>query len=109
MNAPELNPGQAGLVCEAWRYPWSLAGAHTGQSDTSGMLALEPRQQLAVGADWQAFFCERQSGEECAELRRRTMTDRPLGSARFLSVTGRQLSRELQARPVGRPRRTADK
>jgi len=105
----EQNPVRAGLVGEAWRYPWSSAGAHTGLSDTSGMLDLESWRQLTGSMDWRAFLGERQSGEECAELRRRTMTGRPLGSARFLSVTGRQLSRELQARPVGRPRRTAEK
>jgi putative transposase len=105
----EQNPVRAGLVGEAWRYPWSSAAAHAGQSDPSGMLDLKSWQQMSGGLDWRAFLSERIPGEEYSDLRRQTMTGRPLGTTRFLAAQGKQLNRELQARPVGRPSRTANK
>jgi putative transposase len=36
----ELNPVRAGLVSQAWDYPWSSAAAHLGARDTSGLLDL---------------------------------------------------------------------
>jgi len=105
----EQNPVRAGLVGEAWRYPWSSAAAHTGQPDASGMLDLKSWQRLSAGLDWQTFLSESAPGEEYSDLRRQTMTGRPLGTVRFLATTGKQLNKELQARPVGRPRLTTDK
>jgi putative transposase len=105
----EQNPVRAGLVGEAWRYPWSSAAAHTGRADPSGMLDLKSWQRLSNGLDWREFLLERAPDEESSNLRRHTMTGRPLGSDRFLAVTGRQLSRDLQTRPVGRPGRPASK
>jgi putative transposase len=101
----EQNPVRAGLCGEAWRYPWSSAAAHTGQPDTSGTLDLKSWQELSGGLDWRAFLGEHTPDEEQSNLRRQTMTGRPLGSTRFLARTGRQLDRDLTARPVGRPRR----
>lgn len=105
----EQNPVRAGLAGEAWRYPWSSAAAHTGQPDPSGMLDLKSWQSLSAGLDWRAFLSERLPGEEYLDLRRQTMTGRPLGTVRFLAVTGKQLNRQLRARPVGRPGGTANK
>jgi putative transposase len=105
----EQNPVRAGLAGEAWRYPWSSAAAHAGQPDPSGMLDPKSWQRLCGGLDWRTFLSERMPGEEYSNLRRQTMTGRPLGTARFLTAAGKQLSRELQARPIGRPSRTANK
>ena len=102
----EQNPVRAGLVGEAWRYPWSSAGTHTGQPDAAGMLDLKSWQHLSGGVNWRAFLSERTPDEERLDLLRQTMTGRPLGSVRFLATVGRQLDRDLAVRPVGRPRLT---
>lgn len=99
----EQNPVRAGLVGEAWRYPWSSAAAHTGGADPSGVLHLKSWQRLTRGMDWRAFLFERAADEESSNLRHQTMTGRPLGSDHFLAVTGRQLNRELRSKPAGRP------
>jgi hypothetical protein len=67
------------------------------------MLDLKSWQRLSDGLDWREFLLERALDEESSNLRHQTMTGRPLGSDRFVAVTGGQLSRDLQTRPVGRP------
>jgi len=37
----ECNPVRAGIVRNAWDYPWSSAAAHVGQLNPSGLLDLE--------------------------------------------------------------------
>jgi putative transposase len=99
----ENNPVRAGLVGEARLYRWSSAAAHTGGTDPFGVLDLMSWQRLCDGLDWRGFLAERAPDDECSNLRRQTMTGRPLGSDRFLDATARKLSRDLKAKPVGRP------
>jgi putative transposase len=99
----EQNPLRSGLVGDAWRYPWSSAGAHVGQPDPSGVLDLQTWQNLSVGTDWHTFLSERVKAEDYIELRRQTATGRPLGTDTFLSALGAKLGREMRGRPVGRP------
>jgi putative transposase len=99
----EQNPVRAGLVGQAWRYPWSSAAAHTGQPDPSGILDLKTWQELSGGLDWREFLSERVLEDEYSELRRQTMTGRPLGTDSFLTVAGEQLKRDLRTPRVGRP------
>lgn len=105
----EQNPVRAGLVGDARLYPWSSARAHTGGVDPSSLLDPGSFKRLTGGLDWPTFLAERAPDEETLNLRHQTKTGRPLGSDRFLAATGRQLSRDLKTRPVGRPGGAAKK
>jgi putative transposase len=100
----ERNPVRAGLVRQAWAWPWSSAAAHVaGGGD--GLIA--PGGPLvAEVSDWRRFLAAADDAQEAALLRRHARTGRPLGSLDFVlqmeSVLGRRLRR---LRPGPRPKR----
>jgi putative transposase len=78
----ERNPVRAGLVTQAWDWPWSSAAAHAaGRGDrlvkTGGPLAAEV-------ADGRAFLVAEDGEEMLRRLRQHGRTGRPLGSPGFV-------------------------
>ena len=56
--------------------------------------------------DWRRFLQESVDPVRLAEIRRRTVVGRPLGSQAFVGQVEKKLGRPLTYRPAGRPRRT---
>jgi len=101
----ELNPVRAGLVKYAWKYAWSSAGAHCGETDDpSGMLALnEWFSQMPVSV-WKATLETIADADDAVErLRMHTRTGRPLGDDAFLSKVEALLGQRVRPLPIGRP------
>jgi putative transposase len=100
----EQNPVRAGLAKRAEEYAWSSAAGHTGKrvdpllSDQHGWLT-------GIG-DWTEWLRGTDDESDLAELRLRTTTGRPFGSAEFISKLAAQTGRALAPRPRGRPKRT---
>ena len=70
----EQNPVKAGIVNEAWEYPWSSVPHLSGKSD--GVVTVESMQSRVD--DWREFIAAtNQSDEEC--FRHHARTGRPLG------------------------------
>lgn len=103
----ERNPVRARLVRRPWRYRWSSAAAHVGQSaDEFALLDLE-----AWPAEWRpakrrSLLTEPLDAVATEQLRRCTHTGRPLAEDSFLSKLERKLGRRLRPRPVGRPKKS---
>jgi putative transposase len=101
----ERNPVRAGLVANAEDYPWSSAQTHVaGQHDFAWLdssrwredyTSTRWRDALRVGINEEAL------GER---IRLATRTGRPFGSPQFVEGIEQSSKRQLQARPVGRPR-----
>ena len=99
----ERNPVRAGLVRQAWKYPWSSAGAHVSGTDPSGLLDM--RGWRAAPEEWRGLLSGRDDAELLAAIRRQTRVGRPLATDTFLSKLEQRLGRRLRPLPVGRPRK----
>ena len=96
-----LNPVRAGLVASARQWRWSSMRAHlSGKGD--GV--------VEVGAlsgwieDWRALMAGPLPDEEATQLRKHARTGRPLGDQTFIKHLEAKTGRDLQLKPLGRPR-----
>ncbi len=91
----ELNPVRAGLVRDAWEWPWSSARAHITGVDDSGLLDMELWRSRFDGNSWKEFLKEDLVASETDLIRIATSTGRPLGTDDFVrqleKLTGRSL------------------
>lgn len=100
----ERNPVRAHIVTDPCDYIWSSARDHSGKSrasiiDTMGLFEyIEMRQE-----QWLEFISGSDNSEEISEIRKYTMTGRPLGSEGFIQKLEQQFGETLRAFPVGRP------
>ena len=104
----ERNPERAGLVTQAWDYPWSSAAAHCGGKDTSGLLDLSAWAALCPPAAWRDQLAVPEDEEDVRLMRRQTQLGRPVGSDAFLARLEREAGLDCHPRPVGRPKKTVD-
>ena len=98
----ELNSVQAGIVAQAWEYPWSSARFHTGMTESDPLVKDSTLSGLI--SDWKEFLAGKMAGE-VDRLRMATQTGRPAGDDVFIakveSLTGRDLSKGTPGRPRG--------
>jgi putative transposase len=105
----EGNPVRAGLVRQAWGYPWSSATAHTGGVDASGLLDPAEWAGLWAPGKWRTELRSPQDAQSVSRIRLSTHRGRPLGSDSFLSKLEHRLGRRLRPLPVGRPKKKTRK
>ena len=96
----ELNPVQAGMVAQAWDYPWSSARFHMGKMESDPLV--KDLTLSCLITDWEGFLAGGMVGE-VDRLRMSTQTGRPAGDDAFIAkvekVTGRDLSKGAPGRP----------
>jgi putative transposase len=107
MRYIEQNPVRAGIVTHAWEYPWSSAAAHVGRKKDSRISDTGSWAAQIAPAEWRAPLQETEDLGRVAEIRRRTIIGRPLGSPEFVTEVGARLDRQLTYRPPGRPRKAS--
>jgi putative transposase len=100
----ERNPVRAGLVREAWRYPWSSAAAHVTGHDIHGVLDMAGWPHDALGEDWRGQLVSPEDGEMLLRLRDHTHRGHALGGDGFVSKLETLLNRRLRPGVRGRPR-----
>jgi len=100
----ERNPVRAGLVEQAWDWPWSSAAAHVaGRGDS----LVKPGGPLAAEVnDWRRFLACESDDKTLKALRQHGRTGRPLGSLGYVvgleSTLGRLLHRQKPGpKPIG--------
>ena len=86
----ELNPVKAGIVENAWDYPWSSVHAHLSGDDPQGIVDTEDLQGL-IG-DWKSYLLSAR-GADNADFQKHARTGRPLGDERFLEMAEKPLRR----------------
>lgn len=94
----ELNPVKAGMVAQAWDYPWSSVHAHLAGSDSLGIVNPEPL--LVLAGDWRGYLADA-VGQDVAELEKHQRTGRPLGDERFVGRAETLLGRSLRKHKPG--------
>jgi len=95
----ERNPVRAGLVPQAWEWPWSSARAHM---EGRGDALIAPGGPLtAEVTDWRAFLAAEEDEAMLERLRRHGRTGRPLGDAGFIARLEADLGRRLRRRKPG--------
>ena len=109
MRYVERNPVRAGMCRAPWRYPWSSAAAHCGEADRSELLDRKWWAGYARPAIWKRMLTAEEKNDGEANLRRATMTGRPLTSDRLLAKLESKLGRRLRPLPRGRPKLTKKK
>ena len=101
----ERNPVRAGIVRVAWRFRWSSAATHVGESDPTGLLDLPAWKKQWRPAAWREALRDPDDAEETGHLRLSTHRGRPLGTDTFLSRLESRLNTRLRPLPVGRPKK----
>jgi len=99
----ERNPVRAGIVRQAWDYPWSSAAAHVSGSDPAGILDLAAWR--VPPAEWRRILQKREDDDFLTAIRNRTSTGRPLATDSALSKLEALLNKRLRPLPGGRPRK----
>jgi putative transposase len=98
----ELNPVQAGMVTQAWEYPWSSASFHIGKSESDPLV--KDRTLSGMISDWEGFLAGGMTGE-VDKLRLATQTGRPAGDEDFIAKVENLTGRDLSKGTPGRPRK----
>ena len=107
MRYVERNPVRAGIVRAAWRYRWSSAAVHCGDTDDPiGLIDSAAWRRRWPPETWRAILRERDDEQLTEKLRWSTFNGRPLGGDRFITKLEAKLNRRLRPNPVGRPRGT---
>jgi len=98
----ERNPVRAKLVEKAWQWRWSSAAFHinTGYSpikleDISRFINMSPDS-------WKEYIDSREDEKFTEDIRKHTLTGRPLGRLAFIKELERKFRRKLLALPRGR-------
>lgn len=101
----ERNPVRAGMIRDAWEYPWSSAAVHVRGVDDSGRLDLTLWSNYYTPERW-IDVLRLGIREEAWQARFREATRRglPLGPEGYVKVLAERYGRDLCIRPVGRPR-----
>jgi len=105
----ERNPVRARMVRLPWRYPWSSAAAHIGETDSVGLLDLKSWRRRYSPAQWKQVVTDPLDDKTLARVRLGIRRGRPLGSDAFIAKLETLLNRRLRTAPRGRPRKKAKK
>ena len=98
----ERNPVSAGIVKNAWEYPWSSAAYHVG--NIADDVLVKDRSLYGLVNDWRIYL----SGEKEDEfntIRKATRTGRPAGNEDFIITMEGRTGRVLRRAKPGRKKR----
>jgi len=96
----ERNPVRAGIVKEAWKYPWSSAKEHT-DSKTKSIIPLSKSFTMSK-EEWKEYL--REDDEEMTrEMRLKTSRGLVVGTEKFIKKIEKKLDRSLECLNPGRP------
>lgn len=99
----ERNPVRAGLVEKPWQWSWSSASAHI-ECNKSFMQLNDLFKLIDMACDsWKRYIDYKEDGNALEELRKYTLTGRPLGRPAFIEELEKLFGRRLSALPRGRP------
>ena len=98
MRYIETNPVKAGIVQNAWEYPWSSAQAHVFNSDNP---LLDDNFLTTEIPDWKSFLLQNDRSKQCY-FEKHANTGRPLGDNHFIRMVEKLTNRTLTKKKPGR-------
>ncbi len=99
----ETNPARAGFVSEPWKWEWSSANIHIGE--TKDVLGLGKIDKFIDIENWKNYLLEYTNDTEIGLIRRHTRTGRPLGDNNFIKDIEKKTGRILTLQKTGRHRK----
>ncbi|MFH1878067.1 MAG: transposase, partial [Candidatus Omnitrophota bacterium] len=102
----ERNPVRAGLVKKAWKWEWSSAAFHAGETGKSVVELSDMAEIMNLkGIDWKEYVTDKDDPQEMDEIRKCTMLGRPWGGSGFTKALSKILGFSVSTRKKGRPRK----
>jgi putative transposase len=99
----ESNPVRIKMVAKPENYPYSSAKAHlTGKPNP---LLMDPLFDKGEMNEYKKFMKSEESKSTLEEIRKQTISGKPLGGAGFLEILTSRLGCSFSFRPRGRPRK----
>ena len=98
----ERNPVRAGIVRDAWEYPWSSAAYHAGKTDQDRIVESDDMLRELIG-DWKSYLRDDDQEDFLKSVRRDSFVNRPLGDEAFVSDLEKRFQLRLARGKVGRP------
>ena len=98
----ENNPVAAGIVKNAWEYPWSSAAYHVG--DIEDDVLVQDRNLNDLVNDWRIYLSEKEN-DDFNTIRMATRTGRPAGDNTFTIAIENQTGRVLRRAKSGRKKK----
>jgi len=99
----ENNPVRAKLVKKAWDWEWSSARKHVFK-ERNDILPLTDVSEFLEIHDWKDYLCETEGQVTMENIRKNTLTGRPLGSDAFITKLEKLFGQRLKALARGRPK-----
>ncbi len=103
----ERNPVRAGIVKEAWEYPWSSAAFHIGKERDAGIISSDNILEGLIG-DWKTYLRQKDEDGFVESVRRESFVNRPLGDEAFVNDLEEQFQLRLSRGKAGRPAKIKD-
>ena len=102
----ERNPVRVKIVREAWQWKWSSALAHTGMGESPLQLNDFFKIVDMSCKSWKGYIDSAEDEKVLSNIRKCTLTGRPLGAPAFIDKLEKRFNRKLIALSKGRPKRT---
>jgi putative transposase len=98
----ENNPVAAGIVKNAWEYPWSSAAFHVGNIEYD--VLVQDRSLYGLVHDWRIYLGEKEN-DIFNTIRKATRTGRPAGDNDFTIAIESRTGRVLRPAKAGRKKK----
>lgn len=98
----ERNPVRAGIVRDAWEYPWSSAAYHCGETDRDWIVESDDMLRGLIG-DWRSYLQNDDQEDFLRSVRRDSLVNRPLGDEAFVGDLEKRFHLKLARGKAGRP------
>lgn len=101
----ERNPVRAGMVKKPWQWRWSSAQAHI--DNKRYLINLENLFKLIDMPEdsWREFIDSEDDPQTIEDVRKYTLSGRPLGTISFIEKLEKKFGRRLRALSKGRPKK----
>lgn len=100
----ERNPIRGGLAKKPWDWRWSSAVSHINNGKEGIVKLGDLFSIIDMNYEkWRLYIDEKEDSKKIDEIKKHTMTGRPLGAEEFIKKLERRLGRRLRALPKGRP------
>jgi putative transposase len=99
----ERNPVRANIVRKPWEWKWSSALAHIKKEES--LIRLKDLFKIIDMSceSWRQYIDSKEDEKTLDDMRKHTLTGRPLGAIEFIEKLEERFGRRLVALPRGRP------
>jgi putative transposase len=101
----ERNPVRANMVNRPWEWKWSTALVHVGEEEKSLIRLSNLFEIMNMSCvSWKEYIDLKEDPGFLSDIRKYTLTGRPLGEIEFVEELEKRFNRRLFALPRGRPK-----